>query len=259
MILAEYQQGHGYPDEAARVFQYAFTYALQSGQREKVARLFRAMVVDTDAAFAREQEWIELLGFYQVLESIGLGQPDFRLRQAMVCLELGDLSAARELLLPLKKNPGLADRANALLASMDPESITPPAPGPDATGIPLRRHGRHHLVEVELNGEEDLTLMIDTGASITSVSQEAFRTLSRRSFFEPLGWRLFNTANGVVRGNIYRAPILRLGTYTLNNIELAVLDLRRDNDIDGLLGMNVLQHFRFEIDQDRNLLYLRER
>jgi clan AA aspartic protease (TIGR02281 family) len=259
MILAGYQQSQGYPDEAARVFQYAFTYALQPAQREKVARFFQALVQDTDTAFSRQQQWVELLGFYQLLQSIGLGQPEFRLRQAMVCLELGDLSTARELLLPLREVTGLADTANTLLASMEPPVGKPPAAAPAGASIPLRRHGRHHLVQIELNEQAELTLMIDTGASITSLSQEAFRAQSRRSFFEPLGWRLFNTANGVVRGNIYRAQALRLGTFTLRDVELAVLDLRRDNDIDGLLGMNVLQHFRFEIDQDRDVLYLRKR
>jgi predicted aspartyl protease len=101
--------------------------------------------------------------------------------------------------------------------------------------------------------------MIDTGASITSLSQERFDVLSRDSHFEYLGWRLFNTAGGPARGTVYRASSLQLGAQALREVDIAVLDFQQGPGIDGLLGMNVLRHFHFEIDQDRDLLHLQQR
>ena len=229
MILAEYQRRQGYPDEAARVVQFALTYALQAAQRDKVSRFFQSLVKKTDAAFSGQQQWIELVGFYQLLESIGLSQPRYQLRHAEVCLELGDFSTARELLMPLTAHVTWAGKANELLALTEQQAESVPAPAPRGDGIPLRRRGGHYLVEASLNNVSDVTLMIDTGASITSVSQDSFAELSRSSFFEYLGWRLFNTVNGMTRGNIYRASQLRLATmfYRVSSLPCSIFDRAR--------------------------------
>jgi clan AA aspartic protease (TIGR02281 family) len=259
MILAEHQRRQGHPEEAARTVQFALTYALQPGQLEKVSRFFQGLVEKTDATFARQQQWIELLGFYQLLESIGLGLPEYQLRHAEILLELGDVATARDLLVPLTQQAGWAGKANELLALTEPREEPAAAQARPGEAIALRRRGGHYLVEAGLNGVSDVTLMIDTGASITSLSQASFAELSKNSRFDFLGWRLFNTANGVTRGNIYRAASLRLGDKVLQQVDIAVLDFRPDGEVDGLLGMNVLQHYRFEIDQDRGVLYLGER
>jgi hypothetical protein len=45
----------------------------------------------------------------------------------------------------------------------------------------------------------------------------------------------------------------------LNDAQIAVLDFKMPEGVDGLLGMNVLEHFRFHIDQEKQLLYLADR
>ncbi|MCZ6828805.1 MAG: retropepsin-like aspartic protease [Gammaproteobacteria bacterium] len=259
IILAEYQRRQGYPDEAARVVQFAFTYALDPAQRESVSRFFQGLVEKTDAAWSRQQQWVELLGFYQLLESIGLSEPAFQLRHAAISLALEDFSTARELLLPLTGNIEWAGKAKELLSLMKPQVASVPERESRGDAIPLLRRGGHYLVTVSLNGDSEVTLMIDTGASMSSVSKDTFKALSRRSFYDYLGWRLFNTANGVTRANIYRATEFRIGAHVLQDVDLAVLELGEGRGIDGLLGMNVLQYYRFEIDQDEGVLYLQER
>jgi clan AA aspartic protease (TIGR02281 family) len=125
--------------------------------------------------------------------------------------------------------------------------------------IPLRRHGNHYVIKVRLNDDSDVVLMIDTGASITSLSQRSFDALSRHSGFNGAGSRLFNTVNGVTRGTVYNTDQLSLGNQVLSDVKLAVLDFEQAPGIDGLLGMNVLQYFRFEIDQDQQVLHLQPR
>jgi clan AA aspartic protease (TIGR02281 family) len=259
MILAEHQRRQGYPDEAARTFQYAFTYAYQPAQLEKVSTLFQALVEKTDAAFSRQQQWVELLGFYQLLESIDLSQPGYRLRQAVAYLELEDFASARELLTPLVADVEWSGKADELLAMVDTLSGEAPAKSTAAGSVALLRRGNHYLIKVGLNRVSEVSLMIDTGASITSLSQQSFDALSPYSNFQYLGSRLFNTANGITQGAIYQADQLSMGDYVLRDVKLAVLDFQQNQGIDGLLGMNVLQHFRFEIDQDQQLIHLQKR
>jgi clan AA aspartic protease (TIGR02281 family) len=259
LLLAEYQGRRGYPDEAARVFQFAFTYALDPAEREQVSAAFDKLVEKTDADLGNQGRWAELLGFYRMLATIDLDRPRHRLREAAISLELGNEYSARELLLPLRESELLGSEARDMLARMESWQQSSPAPPPPGQAVPLRRRGQHYLVDLSLNGTSAVTLLIDTGASVTVLKQESFKRLSRNSHYDYLGWRLFNTANGFTRGNIYRAQGLRIGDEQLANVDLAILDFRQDPDIDGLLGMNVLQNFRFQIDQDRELLYLQRR
>jgi len=84
---------------------------------------------------------------------------------------------------------------------------------------------------------------IDTGASITSVSQQ-------------VGWsagipqctpREFATANGKVTGCVGIAKQLVFGNFTMNDVEVAIMP---QMDSIGLLGMNVLSRLRIEQQAD---------
>ena len=65
-----------------------------------------------------------------------------------------------------------------------------------------------------------------------------------------------SSASGVVMGTVYSVPELSLGPYLMKNTRIAVLDFDVSRDIDGLLGMNVLGQFRFQIDQENARLLL---
>ena len=124
--------------------------------------------------------------------------------------------------------------------------------------VPLIRRGDHYLIETAFNDTEKVVLMIDTGASITSLSRTSFAGLSGDQF-ELRGARMFNTANGVARGEVYRVGSISLGQALVEDVDVAILDYESPDGVDGLLGMNVLRNYRFEIDQDEALLYLRPR
>lgn len=94
---------------------------------------------------------------------------------------------------------------------------------------------------------------------MTTLSRQAFQALSNANDFDLMGQRMFNTANGITKGNIYRVDHLEIGRFMLNDAQIAVLDFKMPEGVDGLLGMNVLEHFRFHIDQEKQLLYLADR
>jgi clan AA aspartic protease (TIGR02281 family) len=109
-----------------------------------------------------------------------------------------------------------------------------------------------------MNRDDQLNLIIDTGASMTTLTSESFARINHAGF-RYIGSRLFNTANGLTQGKVYRVESISLGEISIENLEIAVLDYGSAEGVDGLLGMNVLRNFRFEIDQDKELLYLRPR
>jgi hypothetical protein len=50
-----------------------------------------------------------------------------------------------------------------------------------------------------------------------------------------------------------------LGEIKILDLEIAVLDFEPSDGLDGLLGMNVLRNYRFEIDQDKEILFMSPR
>ena len=126
----------------------------------------------------------------------------------------------------------------------------------DQIGLVSRGNQYWAVVEIE---DHAVTLLIDTGASMTTLSRQAFQALSNANDFDLMGQRMFNTANGITKGNIYRVDHLEIGRFMLNDAQIAVLDFKMPEGVDGLLGMNVLEHFRFHIDQEKQLLYLADR
>ncbi len=260
LMLAEYQRRQGYPEEAATVLQLAMTYAYQPAQRDPVNAALRQLVTATDDDLSQQQRWIELAGFYELLDSIALSQPHYVLRQAMLYRMLGEPERARSLLLGLQSSDdGLDTQWTQAVASQ----LAATRPEPEATvaplySVPVEQRGDHYLVKATVNGRKQVSLMIDTGASVTSISRESFDSL-RLASFDYQGSRLFNTANGLAQAEVYRAASLSLGRTRMNGIDVAVLDFDAPPGTDGLLGMNVLRNFRFEIDQDRSLLLLRPR
>ena len=260
LLLAEYQTSQGYPEEAARTLQYAGTYAYEETQLSAVDAALEELVVTTDQRLAANASWVELTGFYELLDSIGLIRPEYQLRQALLYRQLGEISSARFLLESLANENGKdawQQRVQEALLATAPAEPAPAAAPTAATALPLRKLGEHYVLQVNVNNTT-LSLLIDTGASMTTLSRGGFAKLER-SNLDYLGKRLFNTAGGVTSGEVYQAREITLGDTIWQQLGIAVLDYPTAAGVDGLLGMNLLRNYRFQIDQDQLLLYLEPR
>jgi predicted aspartyl protease len=260
LLLADNQRYCGSPEEAARTLQLADTYSSTPGESEAVAVAVARLADSTDKYLAEQSAWIELLGFYEFLDLVDLASDQTQLRRALLYERVGEAQRGRDILLALRDSDDGLDKAwtaelEQQLAEIKPTTLVEDEP---LHAIPLERRGDHFLVPATINGAEELALIIDTGASITTLSLASFRQL-QRSGFQLLGTRLFNTPNGRTRGDIYLASSLRLGEHDVDGLEIAVLDFDTSGGFDGLLGMNVLRNYRFEIEQERDLLYLTPR
>ena len=120
--------------------------------------------------------------------------------------------------------------------------------------VPLKRYGRHFVVNCSIEGRREISLLIDTGASLTAVREDIVRSLGFNLGI--VGLVTLNTANGKVNAPLTRVKDFTIAGQTVRDMEIAIMSLNTFSQTDGLLGMNYLRHFDFYIDQDQPALYL---
>ena len=103
------------------------------------------------------------------------------------------------------------------------------------TIIPLGPDGHYHAV-LTINGHEVLA-MIDTGASFTSLEQDAAAPLGLAPSPDRLPTEL-TTANGVIMAHFGVASELTLGNVTVKNAEIAITP--NTSSPQAVVGMNLL-------------------
>ena len=112
-------------------------------------------------------------------------------------------------------------------------------PPPTFTGdgnMEVQRQPNGHFYLPSTINTVPVTFMVDTGATVTSISSELARQTGIRNCKEVQ----FQTANGSATGCIALVPHMTLGNFVLENITVAVMPNLETN----LLGANVLRNFQ---------------
>lgn len=122
----------------------------------------------------------------------------------------------------------------------------------------LKKYNSHFLVDGDLNNIK-VSLLIDTGATISVITDRFFQKNKSSLSAKYLRSSFINTAGGRIEAPVYLIPIFSIKDYVVKNIEFVVIEFSEDETIDGLLGMNYLKEFKFEIDQDNEILILNPR
>lgn len=259
LLVAEFNARFDYLSEALATHQLIRTYAHGKADRQHAARELNKLVSSVDKQHSDSGMWYELQIFYELLEQYGLANPRHRFRLAEVYATNGYEELSKNIFQDLLSHPQWGKEAGSRLEAMAEDRVPQVSVASYTEEIPLQAIGEHYLVRAGVGEGEAVNLIIDTGASTTLVSSEGFSRLSGYNNFVRLPSRMFNTVNGMTRGTVYIVPEFNLGSYKLHDVELAVVDFQPGGDIDGLLGMNVLRNFRFEIDQDAVALLLEKR
>jgi aspartyl protease family protein len=114
--------------------------------------------------------------------------------------------------------------------------------------VPItRKVGNALFVMVVFNGDHTQEMIVDSGASMVSLPLETAAKLGiRPTESDPtLGMQL---ADGrTIQGKMVRIKSIRVGKFTLENVECSVLGPEAVNAL-PLLGMSFLGNFKFEID-----------
>lgn len=124
-----------------------------------------------------------------------------------------------------------------------------------AAEISMLPYGDQYTVEAMISSSMPVSLLVDTGASICTLSQSMYNAIESQidaTFIKDIQLR---TAGGTVTAQLYRISSLSLGEYKVSDLEIAI-NPHSGDDFDGLLGMNFLSMFTFAIDQRNHRLRL---
>lgn len=259
--LADFNQANGSYFEVVDVYLLAKTYAYSDTDQRKVYASFNDFVEAIDGVYTNQKNWLSLINLYSHIESSGLLTSPYRYRQALAYLRSGDEYFAIEQFNQLLSDSLVGEAAalalNNLTGISEAPVVVTSSVWEGAESITLQQVGNQYLVDLTGGRQATVKLLIDTGASMTTLSRLSFDNINADGDAVEQERRLFRTASGVIMGTVYLIPELRLGPYSLQDTQIAVLDnFGGDREIDGLLGMNILGQFRFQIDQDEGRLLL---
>lgn len=260
LLLAEVYYGQQDYQAAIEQLYKARGDAFRPEMLARITRRIRLVVNAQAELFRKSEDTGALLDLFQNLTQ---QEPDYAayfVELAIAQLALDDREAARRSLELVMYDAGVGEQAQAMLLTLQQAATVMPDPNSSAVatevaGIPLTRRGQHFLVDVHPGDDGRLRLLIDTGASMTIVTPAALQQQGV-AYRDTGRTRVFNTANGPVRASIYVVEMLSVGDWYIRDLEVGVLELGGQADMDGLLGMNFLSHFRFFIDQNESLLRL---
>ena len=260
LLLAETY--HGQQDYLAAMAQLyeARGAAYRPEMLARITRRIRLVVSKQAELYRKNADSRGLLALYQELTQL---EPDYAgwfVELAIAQLALDDRDAAQRSLALVIYDPDVGEQAQLMLTKLQRTATVahdtdPIALATAVAGIPLVRSGQHFLVDAGPGNAGSLRLLIDTGASMTMVTPGALQRQGVR-YRDTGKTRVFNTANGPVRAPIYILEALSVGDWSVQQLEIGVIELGGQTGIDGLLGMNFLKHFRFFIDQHDSMLRL---
>jgi clan AA aspartic protease (TIGR02281 family) len=194
----------------------------------------------------------EIDALYQMLTLRMPERAEYYILLAEHRIELGASQAALPVLAQIENHDQLGERARQLI-----ESITQPEISPPLASAPLTPARGQFIVKATLDGDSEVLLLIDTGASMTILDPQVLRRL---------GYSLqgrsanFSTANGVARAPIVEIDSLDIDGVGMSPVSVGALSIKGTHGrIDGLLGMDFLGQFEFVLDQDEKLLKLLSR
>ncbi|MBN9287201.1 MAG: hypothetical protein BGO43_02170 [Gammaproteobacteria bacterium 39-13] len=131
--------------------------------------------------------------------------------------------------------------------------------------LPMNRiSSKHYCVDVYINHRGPFKFLVDTGASLSVISQE----LANKLNLETVKRVKFSRNNSQFRGNLYRIPSLRLGSAEIYDYDMMVypeptfisyLKEGFHEHIDGILGIGAFYEYLLTLDFQHSVLRLENR
>lgn len=262
LLLAQFNEKTDFFAEAIAVYQIALEYAYGKEKRQNVKAVFSQFLSRLEQYYAASNDWYGLAQLYAQADAVGLLRVEQQLRLVELYFLAGDIFFARELAGQLRQNSNITARVDRLLEKLDSGGVENSADhlAYQYDGrVRLEKYGNQYVVNLNLGGDTSTRLLIDTGASMTTLSAHAYERIASYSDNQYVGPRMFNTANGLAKGQVFRFNEVTLGSFSLSQVPIAVLNFDMSHSIDGLLGMNVLGKFKFQIEPQESVLLLSPR
>jgi clan AA aspartic protease (TIGR02281 family) len=120
--------------------------------------------------------------------------------------------------------------------------------------IPLKSDDRALLLNATIDHEKQVSFILDTGATYTTISRETATAL---------GYDLVNTPKVTIttaNGRMLLPKVLlksvTLNGYTAKNVEATVMNMPKDVPFNGLLGLTFIKRHRITIDSQADHLVI---
>lgn len=221
---------------------------------DEIQALVKQAVDSHDSLLRSQGQWLTLDYFYQVLLVQDPGNASYYQQLASARHDSGDLDGAVSALLQIQFDPQLGEAARQQLEQLQQERARVHQ---QARIIPLQGEGVRLIVDVLLDGNTELKLLVDTGAAMSVIQSDMLAALGYQ--LAESASSSFQTANGEVNAPVVRVDSLAIDDLVQADMAVGSLTLDLGDDVDGLLGMNYLQHYQFSIDYQARLLYLAPR
>ena len=102
----------------------------------------------------------------------------------------------------------------------------------------------------------NMAIMLDTGASVTTISEHILYSLG---YTKPGKAILVTTAGGAVNVRAKTVDKIKIGAIELKHVDVYSHVFPDECFSDGVLGMNILNHFNFKVDLDAQIIELEAR
>jgi clan AA aspartic protease (TIGR02281 family) len=222
--------------------------------KEKIKQLAKQSITNlSDAHF-----WRVLANFIDSLLFFEPHNQDYLLALAEAYGHLGQLNLMEQTLAEIGKRNPVAENLRRSFKQPADSNVANSSESVAVqyydNRIDLQQSADHYIADLGISSYR-IALMLDTGASTTAISQQAFNRLPAR-ISQFVGEYMVNTAAGKISAPIYRLSSVSFGPYRIRDLAVVVLPLEELEEVDGLLGMNLLSQFDFKIDQQSNQLLL---
>jgi aspartyl protease family protein len=111
------------------------------------------------------------------------------------------------------------------------------------------------LVRAQISGRINAIFLLDTGASVTTISTRVARELGINTGFGSPTTEI-STASGIVRVPLATVDSIQVGGAEARDVRVVVLDLPEGQQLTGLLGNTFLSRFRVQLDAANAVLTL---
>ncbi len=248
-IKADTLAATGNISESINIYHALISYTFDIRQEEFFGARIHHLASEQLSSFKKSLSWQAIVDFADEVMLLEADYPPYILAQAEAYIFLGDFQNAERLLEPLLQISFYREQAQALLAQIHKTKL-------QQTAVKLQPIGEHYLVGGLINETNDIRLMIDTGASLSVLTRARFDEIEYETSPLYMGDTLLNTAGGQINAPIYQFERFQINEFYVDKISFVIIDLDNMTDYHGLLGMNFLKQFKFEIDQQNNLLIL---
>lgn len=246
---AETQVSLGLVGAAIEIYYSLISYTFEVKEEEYYQARIRHLAREQVDLLAKDQSWQAIIDFIEGLLIQEPTFPPYLLAKAEALINLEQMDEAQTILNPLLGVSYYRERAQSLLDRIDKNQL-------QQTAIKLQPMGEHYLVNGTIDGSSDVKLMIDTGASLSVLTQTMFDEIQDWSAPTYLGDTNLNTAGGRINAPIYEFERFQIDAFYIDKMRFVVVPIENMTNYHGLLGMNFLKNFKFEIDQESNLLIL---